>query len=225
MPATFEALIGRARSFVRDATGSFIDDDDLGNWINEAYRDLAARLSILQRQEESNITGLTPADRQTLALPVSSGNATYEILSLRLGDVDVQFVADEVFNSWQDSAGTPPVTIARVFDGQIELYPIPEEGTEYTLRYAFVPAELVQQNDIHILPVQLERKLVEYAVAQAKYKDGDDPAGDRWFMRYEQDLPQVSRGRETLQPGPMSFTPAATYFELDAASHRSNLHG
>ncbi len=221
MTATFGELIERARSFTRDTAGTFIEDEDLAVWINEAYKDVASRLQIVQREEAWHITGTTLAERQGLPLPTSSGNATYEVLSLRLGTVDVQFVASDLFNDWQDAGDTPPVTIARVFDGQIELYPIPDELTPYTLRYAYVPADLVDPSDEHMLPTHLERKLVEYAVAQAKYKDDDPANGDRWFSRFEQGLPQLSTGRETLQPGPMSFQPAQSWFEADARAQGS----
>ncbi len=221
MTATFGDLVERARSFTRDTSGAFIEDEDLAVWINEAYKDIASRLQIAQREEAWHIGGATPAERQTLPLPTSSGRSTYEVLSLRLGTVDVQFVNDDLFNDWQDGHDVPPVTIARIFDGQIELYPIPAENTEYTLRYAFVPADLVQASDQHMLPTHLERKLVEYAVASAKLKDGDDATSDRFFARYEQGLPQLSTGRETLQPGPMSFQPAQSWFEQDARAHGS----
>jgi hypothetical protein len=221
--APFGTLIARARSFVRDEGASFIDDDDLGNWINEAYKDIASRLEILQREEAWHISGATPADRQNLPMPTAAGVGTYAITSLRLGLVDVQFVSDDVFNDWQDATSSPPTTIARVFNGQIELYPIPDDAQEYVLRFVYVPADLVQPNDLHVLPVQLERKLVEYAVSQANMKDGDYASADRWFLKYEQGLPQVTRGRETQMPGTMSFQPAPTYFEEDARSHRSSM--
>ncbi len=221
MTATLAELVARARTFTRDTSGAFIEDDDLVVWINEAYKDLASRLQVVQREEAWHITGATPADRQGLPLPTSSGNATYEVLSLRLGTVDVQFVNSELFNDWQDAGDVPPVTLGRIFNGQIELYPIPDELTEYTLRYAFVPADLVDAADEHMLPTQMERKLVEYAVASAKLKDGDDATSDRFFARYEQGLPQLATGRETLQPGPMSFQPAQSWFEEDARAHGS----
>lgn len=195
MTAPFGELITRARTFVRDEGASFIDDDDLGNWINEAQTDLAARTEVLDHE----VTGTTS---DNIAFPTPD-MVTFR--SLRLGTDDVEFVSDDDFNIIKDLGVTSPNTIARVFDDVIELYPTPEADTEYTLRYSQIPYGLVQPNDLHSLPLQMERKLIEYAVAQAKYKDGDPGDGDRWLARYEQGLPPVSTGRERQQTGPLSF--------------------
>jgi hypothetical protein len=218
--APFGTLIARARSFVRDEGGSFIDDDDLGNWINEAYRDIAARLEVMQHEVEGDIW--STFDHLDLPPDAVLNPDVVVILSLRFETTDVQFVADQTFNQWRDDTASPPTTLGRVFDGKIEVYPLPAEGVHYVLRYAYIPDELVQPNDLHVLPVQLERKLIEYAVAQAKLKDEDHAASDRWFLKYEQGLPQVSTGRTVQMPGTMSFQPAPTYFELDALQNRGS---
>jgi hypothetical protein len=211
--APFGTLIARARSFVRDEGASFIDDDDLGNWINEAHKDIAARLEVMQRTETGTTTG-------TITLPLTAGTFTVAVLSLRLGTTDVQFVNDAVFNSWADATSTPPTTLGKVFNGEIVLYPA--DTVDYELKVAFIPADLVQPNDLHTLPQQLERKLIEYAVAQANLKDGDYAASDRWFLKYEQGLPQVSLGKSLESPAVMSFQPEPDYFTLDALQHRSS---
>jgi hypothetical protein len=211
MTATFVQLITRARSFVRDEGASFIDDDDLGNWINEAYRDIAARLPVMQRTDTGTATGL-------INLPTTNGTFTVEILGLRFGSSEVEFVNDAVFDSWAGAA--PPTMIARVWQNQIEVSPTPDLD-DYELKIAFIPAELVQPGDVHVLPIQLERKLVEYAVSQAKLKDEDFASSDRWFIKYEQGLPQVSTSRSVQQPGPLSLGLEPSYFDLDALRHRS----
>jgi hypothetical protein len=212
---TFGNLIERARSFLRDSGGTYIDDDDIGTWINEAHKDIAARLEVMQRTEEGTTTG-------TIPMPTTDGTFTVVILSLRIGITDIQFVSDAVFNSWADATSSPPTTLGRVWEDQIELYPTTTDAADYVLKVAFIPADLVNSEDVHVLPVQLERKLVEYAVAQANMKDSDYAASDRWFLKYEQGLPQISLGKTAQTPGTMSFQPAPTYWELDALQHRSS---
>jgi hypothetical protein len=215
MTAQLLTLIERVRSFCRDSAGGFIDDDDVVAWINEAYADIASRLSVMQRTDNGTTSG-------SITLPTTDGSFTVEVLSLRFGVTDVQFVSDSVFNSWADSTSTPPTTLARVWEGRIDLYPVPN-AQDYEIRVAFIPSPLRQSSDKHVLPLQLERKLIEYAVSQAKLKDEDYAGSDRWFLKYEQGLPQVSTARTVQMPGPMSFQPEPTYFEDDARSHRSSM--
>jgi hypothetical protein len=199
MAATAAELMGRARSFLRDSGGGFIEDTDLLAWINEAITDIAARTQVLHNQVSGTTTG-------TIPLPAGVNPDLVEIISLRLGQDDVEFIDDLAFNATSDAARTTLHSLARVFKNVIELYPTPVVAKAYTLRYAKIPDALVNGSDIHGLPLQMERKLVEYPVAQGKYKDGLTDEADRWLARYEQGLPRVSNGRERFLTGPLRVT-------------------
>ncbi len=206
-------LVERARSQVRDPGGSFILDEDLVIWANEAQTDIAARTEVLQK----TVSGQTWAGMGGLSMPPQANvnPEMVEILSLRLGEDDVTFVSDRTFNDYKDEGAIPATTIGRVFEGTIELYPTPAANITFVLRYSFIPAPLIGSDDVLSLPSQMDRKVVEYMVAQAKYKDGDPAEGDRWLARYEQGLPPLNTGRRLLDPGPMDLHFEPNSFELD----------
>lgn len=208
MVADLNTLVERVRSHSRDDGGSFITDGDIVTWLNEAQTDISARTEVLQHETSGTTSG-------TIPMPPGTSPEMVEILSLRLGTDDVEFVSDATWNSWKDLKDNPTNTLGRVFDKVIELYPTPTANTAYVLRYSKIPFELTQSSDEHELPLQFERKLVEFAVAQAKLKDSDPYEASLWLSRYEQGLPQVNTGSRLNFPGPMAFVPDPGPFELD----------
>jgi hypothetical protein len=211
MSATLTVLISRVRSIVRDSSADFITDVDITQWLNEAMTDIAARQEILDAEQ----TGTTSTYQITL--PPSGTNEVLVIDSLVLGTDgdDVAFVDAETWQSFFDSGADPDYTLGRVYNEKIELYPTPDSGTAYTLRYSYVPAPLSAGGDVHPLPRHLERKMTDYACAYACYKMDDVGRGDRYMSMYEQGLFPVATGRETARPGPITMVPIAGPFDLD----------
>jgi hypothetical protein len=212
MTATLGELTDRVRVVMRDSDGRFITDDVIANWLNEAQQDLAARIALLDYEVSSTTSG------STIALPSGTSAPLLEAIQLQVGTGDgseVEFTNIDNFQMWQDSTSQPGNTLGIVFNGNIELYPAPTTGTAYRLRYKGMPPIMEGSDDLHSLPVQLERKLVQYAQSQAKYMDGEEGEGDRYLQMYEQGLPPVSIGRESFQPGPMQLVPEPTWFDLD----------
>lgn len=204
--ATLTQLIARVRTVLRDDAAVFVTDPDVTVWLNDAYTDLATRTDTI----EGTFSGTTAG--ATLALPPTGTSVVSRPTSLRLGlagDDDVVFVDDDVWNSWFDSGATPEFTLGRVYAHQIELYPTPTTGTAYTLRALLIPAPLAAGADVHLLPIQLERKLVLYAQAQAKLKLAEDTSAQEYLAMYEQGLPAVSIGTEQQNPGPFTLIPMA----------------
>lgn len=203
-------LMERQRTFLRDSGGGFISDDDLVAWTNEAQTDIAARTQVLH----DSVTGTTSG-----TIPLPTDPALIEIIELLLGTDRVAFVDSVTFNSFTDQGIAPGTTIARVFETDIELYPTPSASV-YVLRFSKIPNPLVNGSDEHELPPQFERKLIEYPVAQGKYKDGATDEGDRWLARYEQGLPGVSIGREKYFTGPLFVTRESNIWDRQrGASH------
>jgi hypothetical protein len=103
-----------------------------------------------------------------------------------------------------------------VFENQIEFYPTPETGLTVTLRYKRLSQPLIDGEDEHELPTQLERKLLEYAKAQSRFMDGDFQAGRDWLALYEQGLPPVSSGRDRFFTRPIAFSRQPNAWDLQA---------
>lgn len=208
MADTFTELVARVRSMVPDVDGDFVTATDIGNWINESYFDLADRLDVITQE----FTGTTSGD--TIALPPSGATTVKRVASLRIDDADVTFVDDATFNAYVDSEADPDFTIAREFDGSIELFPEPDSGLDYALRCYIVPGTL-SGSDEHELPMWTERKMVDYAVYRAMQKGGELSRADSFLATYEQGLPEPSMGKDRSIPGPITLAPIVSPFDLD----------
>jgi hypothetical protein len=205
---TAQDLIDRATTFGRDSGGHFLTPQDYLDWCNEAQTDLVARLELFE-QEATALTDGTNA----ISFPVDP--ELIEIQELLLDDTDrVEFIGSSLWNQLTDAGTTTVHTLARVYDEHIEFYPTPETGVTVTIRYKRLPTVLTAgESDIEV-PRQLERKVVEYMKAQARFKDGDFAAGNNWLGLYEQGLPHVSDGRERFFTKPISIGRAPNTFDV-----------
>lgn len=200
----------RVYSQLRDSNKAFAQDQEVEDWLNDGYVDMCARLQVLQF-ESSDVT-----TSDSIALPPGANDPEpVQVLSLRFGDDDVEWVDDVTFNSWYDSDATPPHTLGKVWNTGIELYPAPALGTAYTLRYSYLPTVLDTVEDEPLLPTHLHVKLVYYAAAQAKLKYGELDEADRFLVMYEQNLPPPIRGLVLMRPAPLSLVPEGGPFDLD----------
>lgn len=187
-----------------------ITDDDITDWLNDAGVDLAWRTKCLQLEVAGEV-----ADG-TVPLPAGFQEPRF----LRLGTDDVQWTDDDQFHDWLDSGASAPRTMGRVFGAIIELYPAPATGTDYLLRYYARPADLTAADQIPDIPAVLQRKMVDFAIAQGKLVEQDQAAHDRYMGRYEMGLPIASATSRNM-PAPWQLIPEGNVFDIDAsARHR-----
>lgn len=205
--AILSDLRARVRAIVRDADAVFITDADIDAWLNEAQVDLAARLDINQVEA----TGVT-AGSALLTLPTAT--EVLRPISLRLEDDDVEFVDEATFYAWFDSGADPEHSIAIVYAGAIQIYPTPESGLDYVLRYNGIPPTMTSATTVS-LPTYLHARMVRYAEAQAYYKLNELGAGDRALAQYEEGLPALSLGMDKLTPGPFTLQYEPGPYDLD----------
>lgn len=194
---------------LRDSAKTFIVPADVTAWINEAQRDLAHRLELVQASVSSTTSG------NTIAFPNS--NAFVRILSVRLGTDDVEWVDDDQWFSYSDDALDSTVTIARTFNNTIELYPTPDTGTAYTIRYVKEPADLSADGDISTLPAETHIKMIQHAIAQGLYKSKRPNEAQVWDAKYEKGLPANPLGINKRLPGPMVLTFEPSVWDIDGA--------
>jgi len=210
--ATLTELISAIRSITRDDPGNIVDDTDIRGYVNEAITDLGARLELFDK----TITGVTATN--TIALPPTPATdpAMVEPLHLILGASDeVQWVDDETWDVWSSSGDTPARTLGRIFAGVAELYPTPAVGTAFTLRYKRLPTLLDSGQDLHELPLQLERKLVEYGKFQALMALGRQDEASTWLALYESGLLPPDTGRRKSMPLPLAIEIESGPFDTD----------
>jgi len=209
---------------LRDPNRTQTDPDDVIDYLNDAYVDIATRLELLQTEK----SGTTSAGF-TIDIPDGSAAdpAFIRILRLKLDtNTDVYFTDAATWQSHKDQASTPTRTLGRVYNGKIELYPTPATGTAYVLRGVYIPSgttaatrRLGDPTDIPKLPAHLHRKLVYYAQAQAQLVLGQDVTYDRLMGTYEQGLPEVRAGRPILSPGPDALLVEPGPFDRVTAKH------
>lgn len=195
--STLSELKSRVYAPLRDPSKTFVFDEEVEDWLNEAYFDLALRLELLQVET----TGVFTAG--ALALPATLGR----ILSLSIAgrSRSVEFVDDAVYDSWRDAGGPPGVSLGRVWNSTVEVIPAPNNGVAYTLRYAGIPARLDSVEDTPVVNELLQTKMVRYAQWQGFTKISEPGDADRCLGVYEQGLPDPELGRARLTPGPINI--------------------
>lgn len=197
-------LRDRVFTVLRDSERAFVLEGDIDYWLNEAYIDLNARLRLKQTEQ----TGTLSSDG-ALTLPTDF----VEIISLWVGGTKVTFVDDAVFESWSEQGNEPDALLGRVFAGVIETWPA-QESEDYTLRYVSRPTMLVIDSDqpTAITP-ELAVRLVMYARAEAKEKEGEYNEAVDYRNQYLEGIPGRPRVGHRMRPAQVNLIPEPTVFE------------
>lgn len=196
-PSAYAELRERVYSYVNDSTRTFITESDVDMWIQEGLDDISSRLRMSQGEVTDTTTG-------TIEIPADM----VEPISLLVGSGYVSWVSDNTYAQAIESDIGP---VARVFNGQVEVTPVPEETT-YTLRYWSMAS------DTSLIRGNLKVRLVNYAVSRAKAKEGDFGASEHFLGLYERGLPAPSNASINQSQIPDGITFAFGPFDgLDAA--------
>lgn len=177
-------------------------------WLNEAQLDVAQRIGLLQETD----TEVDLAESGNL-IPLPAD--FLEFRSLLVGtDDDVEIVDHHVWESYFQPGIELNHTIARFWEGNLELYPAPEAGTALRLRFLRKPAVLDLPTDIPEIPEHLQAKLIYFARAQAYMAIGELDVADRHQAVYERGLPTKGVDRQ-FADYPMQIIPVAGPFDRD----------
>jgi len=198
----------RVYAVLRDSEKAFVLDENVEDWLNESYLDVAARTRCLRKEVTGSTTAAgsvtLPADylqTEWLSVDDSNGNET-----------KVEFVDNQVFDSWRLGGGTPTNQLARIYNGAIETYPV-AVSVSYTLRYVYEPTPMSAGSDEPDLPSELHIRLVNYARAHAKYQEGELEEGDRYMALYEAGMPGPPLAGLREKPGPFDLRPPSGFWE------------
>jgi hypothetical protein len=205
MGSGFNELREKVFTVIRDSARTFVTEGDVDLWIQEAIDDLSARLYLVQNSKASTTSG------NSIALP----SDYLELIWLKIASDDedyVHWVDNDTWNRYQEEEAAPNRWLGRVFNNSIEVYPTPDTGTAYTLRYwaASPSGSLTNFNS------SLRLRVVNYAKSQALYKTGDFAAADRFYDRYERNLPPPNDTSKNHPPGPINLYPIPSYFDTSA---------
>ena len=200
----------RVYTVVRDNQNrEFVTPDQVDIWMREGMTELTSRLQLTQAET----TGVTSG--ATLALPTAYVDMVW-LKVVDSGDSDdyVQWVDEDVWNSWDEGSWDPGMTLGRVFNGNVELYPTPTTGTAYTMRYW-----TTSDASLTGLTGSLKTRIVHYARAHALWKWGESSLGDKYFSLFEQHLPNPDLQSKNRAPGPISLYPRFDGW-FDSAAYR-----
>ena len=211
MALTLGQMETRVRRVLRDKGGKFVTKAEVIELLNEAQLEIATRTLCIQVEATGTFT------TYQLALPSTYiGGA-----SLRVGTEidDVEWVDNETFDSWRRGGEDPPHTIGRIFAGNFEVYPTPDVGEAYTLRYAKTPTILDDDADTaQVMPVY-EQNMIAYARAHAKLKDGETGEYEAYMSMFDKGLPETMGPTTNFKPGPMNLRYEPGPFDTADAGH------
>ncbi len=198
---TFLDLQDRVYAYLRDDDHEFVTPDNILAWINDAQVDLAERLNVIRYTVTDTTTdGAVPVPYDFMKELELRLTATGEI---------AEFVDEATFDRYADQGATPVNVLAHITpaDDVITLYPAPDDGTEYVLKYSARPSEIIDDDDTSELPATWHVRLTYYALANAAMKMNDPTAHDRWLARYESGLVALPTGATKYDEGSWGFAP------------------
>ena len=208
--ATYLQMLNSVYAVLRDTERVYVLEEQIEEWLNEAYLDICVRYGYLT---EETVTATTSATG-TIAVPAGF----VRLLTLYLDtDIDtedeiVEFVKDDIFLAWESSGVEPGHTIARIFKDVVETWP-QAQSVGYTLEYLEKPTALALATDVPVLPEELHSRIVNYARAHGKWVEGELSEGNIYWALYSENLPPAPTARERKSPGPVTMTPVIGYWE------------
>lgn len=203
-------MIANVRYTVEDSAGTYVTDAEITQYLNDAALDLNARLKVLTKETSSTVS----TSDGTIALPTDFISP----ITLRLGTDDVEWVADDVFWYASDNALSVSPTYGRIFNEFIETYPAAANGTAYKLRYVKKPTALSAGADVSAIPEEHHKRMVDFARARARLKEGYEGQSDRYMAMYEDGLPAMTP-RNRVIPGPLTITMEGGPFDRIDSAH------
>lgn len=168
-------IVRRVRETTGDNAALQFSQHTITDWINDAIREIVVSNTLLQ----AKATATQVKDRSTYTLPddifkvhsVFSDDTKLELLSL--GEYE-----DRNFS--KSETGQP--TVACIYAGQLELFPIPDKQGVLNVNYSKMPKQIhyvesgantgwaPTQPDI---PVAFHNRIVTYCMAQVALQDSD----------------------------------------------------
>lgn len=179
-------MITRVYTFLRDSDQAWVTKEDVRTWLNDALLDLNARL----RLNLASTTGTVGSDG-TIQLPAD----LVEPVSLSIADKIPKQVPNEVFLSWKLPGSVPGHVIFRVVGNTIETYPTTSTASmSFKLEYVKRPSLMLVDADLPTgITRELQLRMIHYAVAQAKVKDGNQSEASYFMTLYLSGLPDAPR--------------------------------
>lgn len=174
---TLAQIRARVRDLLQEETENAWDDADLDNWINDGFRDAAARTLCIETSAYKTVDAGVgeydlPANVVDLPSDPKIRMVTFDGRRLPRRELDEELSARG--SSWEESTGQPECYY--LWAGRIGLLPIPSEAKVLRIWYAKVPQPMASDDVECTLPSWAQAGLVDYAAWRAFSKIGDERA-------------------------------------------------
>lgn len=193
----------------RDTNNTVVTDAGWKLYVNTAYGDVLQALPFFPWNEFA--TTLTySASTRSQSLPTDA----WQVLSV-FNATDIWPMVElegreQYLNLYplQTEIGSP--IHYRIFNNAIQIYPLPQGSTALTVEYAAMPADMVNDADVPIIPTQWHDLLVIGAIAKAYRDDGNDEQASAYETEFQSMLgtlkvnlsqPRNPRYYEMTDPG------------------------
>jgi len=190
---TLKSMISDVRIRAADLGADRYPDKLIIEWLNQAYRDLCARLPAeLLKSVTTSAIGDLANGTALYSLPASFTqyvNALYDgnHKCLRISQEKRTLVNDNVFYT---AATANPYCI--LWEDQIEFFPTPNTAASYTLYFIAKPTDMASPaTDSPSLPEFVHSYLVLYAVARAFQELGNFPQARELINEYEAKIQEI----------------------------------
>lgn len=186
----FSVLRAYAATRFRDVGNVVVSDADWKNYINDVYEDMLSRCTWFPWNEaKQDLTIL--ASTRGIALPTDAWHV------LAVWDKTNQFPLvplegrDQVYNEYPQQTEVGQAMHYHVRNNQLEVYPMPQTDTIYTVETIKRPVDLAADADLPVFPPQYHTTLVEGAVSLAYRDDGNLQMAAQFEAAYEEEVKRM----------------------------------
>jgi hypothetical protein len=185
----YEAILEETRSLLDEDQPSFWEDDELERWINQGYKDIAARLECIR--STSNLSLVIGTDSYTMPTGVvDKGNTIRKILidNLEVDQIslsDLDGIASATTGGFGET-GTPDYFI--LWGDVIKFYPIPDAIKTAVIYYVDTAPSDLGETDTPDLPEYAHQLISLFAASKAKRKDEETTQAEALIQQYLQGI-------------------------------------
>lgn len=180
----FSAIRTYAASRFRDPTNVIVADTDWKNYVNSAYGDMLSRCTWFPWNEATTSLSFGIGVR-SVSLPLDA----WQVLSAWNATDFMPLVPLEgrttPYQLYPQQNETGPPQHYRVFNKNLQVYPLPTAVTSVTVEYVLRPADMVADADLPVFPDQYHDTIVAGAVAMAYQDDGNLQMAQSFQSDYE----------------------------------------
>ena len=186
----FSVLRSYAATRFRDTGNVVVLDTDWKNYINDVYGDVLSRCTYFPWNEGTVTLTFAPSTRaQPLPLDVWQVTAVWDQTNqFPLVPLEGR---NQVYQEYPQQTEVGIAQHYRIFNKNLQIYPLPAAQTLYTVEHTVRPTDLVADADLPVFPAPYHEMLVDGAVALAYRDDGNLQMSAAYQSDYEEQVKRL----------------------------------